>query len=295
MTNDEMEKVLSNFPDSFAVKVKSVFEFLKNAERKGCTYLLNWPDAIFKYSITDIARSADCSTSTLVHFARKLGYESYRDMKLNLIREMSRAPNYNPYEAISEHDNARDIAAKVIGSSIKSLESTLNNLDAKPLEKATEYLLGAKKMLFVGAGDSFLVAFSGGYKFSRAGYYSVAYEALDSQLVFLSSMENEDVLVVVSHSGKTKSLIEVIKLANGRGIRVITIGNYPSSPIAKRSDVMLSTAAFDPFIHGESISKRVTEFCIMDTLFMCVYQKHKKQIDAKWDKSQKILMLNKLS
>jgi RpiR family transcriptional regulator, carbohydrate utilization regulator len=76
------------------------------------------------------------------------------------------------------------------------------------------------------------------------------------------------VLIAISHSGRSRTVLDVVKRAHDAGATVIAITNFPVSPIAKHSDILLLTAAFSQHHTGEVISKRISELCIIESLYI---------------------------
>jgi RpiR family carbohydrate utilization transcriptional regulator len=64
------------------------------------------------------------------------------------------------------------------------------------------------------------------------------------QLINTSRLSQGDVLVAISYSGKTKTIVDIVKHARNLGVKVIAITNYPLSPLAKNADIVLLTASF---------------------------------------------------
>ncbi|MFR1306360.1 SIS domain-containing protein [Hominenteromicrobium sp.] len=112
-------------------------------------------------------------------------------------------------------------------------------------------ILAAGRLQFAGIGDAGVVAMSGYYKFFRLGmnvYFSQDY---DVALMMTSQLGKGDVLVAVSHSGKTKTTLNTLHCAKERGATVIAVTNSPYSPIGKQADILLSTAVFGENMIGE--------------------------------------------
>ena len=83
-------------------------------------------------------------------------------------------------------------------------------------------------------GDAFIAA-SAAQKFMRIGYQTTASSDFDSQLIALSQMTPEDALICISHSGKTRNICSLAKVAREHGIKVITITDYFSRSAAGKA------------------------------------------------------------
>lgn len=116
----------------------------------------------------------------------------------------------------------------------------------------------------------------------------------DLQLIEVSKFTEKDLLVVVSHSGRTQNLYDIAKYAKHRAARVLAITNYPTSPIAKLADIVLLTASFTPSSFGEVITKRIPELCMLETLYVNTVMQMGKEADALLRRSEKAILMNKI-
>ena len=168
MTFNIKEAYLDNIPHSIVVKMRSVYDTLKTAERKAANLLLERPGFFKDASIIDAANSAGCSEATFVRLARKLGYSGYPELKSVLRNEVDENP-IDLYEGIAENDDYDSVVEKVFKASIQALDDTLNVLDREEYKKAVNILCSANKVLLCGVGDAATVAISGFQKFVRTG------------------------------------------------------------------------------------------------------------------------------
>jgi RpiR family carbohydrate utilization transcriptional regulator len=279
-------------PHNLMVKLQAVYDSLKTAERKAADLMLMQPEFFAEASIVEAAEAAGCSEATYVRLARRLGYDGYPELKTALSEDTEKNPVYL-YEGITEEDDYNSVVKKVFRASMQALEDTLNVLNRDEYKKAVDVLCAANKLVFCGVGDASTVAKSGFQKFIRVGMDVQASPDIDVQLVSISHLKQEDAVIAISHSGRTKSILEAVKHAKSRGVKIISITNYPVSPLTKNSDIILLTAAFAEHMNGEVISKRVTELCILESLYINVLLRRKKELAANLAKSNQALEINK--
>jgi DNA-binding MurR/RpiR family transcriptional regulator len=167
-------------------------------------------------------------------------------------------------------------------------------LNMDEYKKAVEAITGAERIIFCGAGDAANVARSGYQKFVRAGFNVHVSADLDLQLIAASHLKAGDVVIAISHSGRTKSVVELVKYAKTTGANIVSITNYPVSPLAKNSDIILLTAAFAEHVKGEVMSKRVTELCILESLYINTIITQESKIAERLKQSNIALEVNKI-
>jgi arabinose-5-phosphate isomerase len=79
--------------------------------------------------------------------------------------------------------------------------------------------------------------------FSSTGTPSVFLHPADAQHGDLGVMQENDVLLLISNSGKTREIMEIVELTNRlyEGIPLIVITGNPESDLGKMADVCIAT------------------------------------------------------
>lgn len=274
------------------VKINAVYKSLKSAEMKAIDYLLTHPMEFANNTIVDLAAEAGCSEATIVRVARKLGFSGYVELKGALLRTKNDRDVL--YEEISSDDSEIDVVRKVFQTSIQAISDTLNIIDISQYELAVKALRNAGKILFVGAGDASTVAMTGCYKFSRVGINSIFSQDYDIQLISASQLKKGDVVVAISHSGRTKTVIDVVRTAKNEGATIISITNFPMSTLSKLSGISLITAAYVKNLIGEIMTKRIPALCIIESLYISLVRQMDINNATIMEKSNEILTINKI-
>lgn len=274
------------------VKVNAVYKSLKSAERKATDYMLTHPIEFANNTVVDLAALAGCSQATIVRVAHKLGFSGYVELKGALLRTKDDSDVL--YEAISSEDSEMDVVRKVFQTSIQAISDTLNIIDISHYEQAVQALQKAGKVLFVGAGDASTVAMTGYYKLGRVGINAIFSQDYDIQLISASQLKKGDVVIAISHSGRTKTVIDVVRAAKGEGATIISITNFPMSTLAKLSNISLITAAYVKNVIGEIMTKRIPALCIIESLYVSLTRKMNMDVAVAMEKSNAILTTNKI-
>jgi DNA-binding MurR/RpiR family transcriptional regulator len=261
------EKHADAIPRSCLIKIKSVYETVKSAERKGIDFILDHPRDIADLTIVAFAAKAGCSEATIVRIAKRLGYRGYPEMRRSF-REVDNGGGILGYGGIRRSDSHAAVTRKVFEASIAALQDTLALMNDAHYDKAVRALLAARKMLICGVGDAHLVALEAYQRFVRIGENCQVSEDPDLQLIMAAHLGAGDVLLAISHSGRSRTVLDVVRRAHEAGATVVAITNFPVSPIAKHADILLLTAAFSQHLTGEVISKRISELCIVESLYI---------------------------
>lgn len=99
------------------------------------------------------------------------------------------------------------------------------------------------KIIMSGMGKAGQIAVNMSTTFCSTGSPSVFLHPAEAQHGDLGVIQPNDVLVLISNSGKTREIVELISLAKGlyEGLPIIVITGNPDSPLANDADVVLAT------------------------------------------------------
>jgi arabinose-5-phosphate isomerase len=102
---------------------------------------------------------------------------------------------------------------------------------------------GKGKLICSGMGKAGQIAINIATTFSSTGTPAIYLHPSDAQHGDLGVIQKDDILLLISNSGKTREIIELIGLAGElfQEIPLIVISSNPDSELANRSDVMIHT------------------------------------------------------
>lgn len=288
------EKTTGKIPMENLLKLQAIYPSLKKAEHKAADLILENPDFIVNATISEVAQLAGCSEPTFVRLAKKMGLEGFAELKM-ILRNMKSSDDLQnrEYGNIRPDDCMEEITRKVFESCINAVSDTLKLFDAKAAQCAIDVLNKARSVLFVGIGDSYRVADLAKGKFQRIGMLCFATNDVDEMLMQISMMDQNDVVVLISHSGQTIPVVRASKAARSANIPTIAITNFPFSHLGRNSDILLLTSAFQESINGEIMAKRVSQLAIIESIYVNVFVKNPKRVSV-LQKSDSSVSINKM-
>lgn len=253
------------------VRIRNGFSALSKGERLVAEAILRDPHAVVLESVTDLARRSGTSPAAVSRFCRRLGFENFPRFKIRLAHDLA-SPMADIHEDVRVGDRLGRIIRKVVHGNIQTLTDTLQGLEEKAVAEAVELLSTAPRITFFGSGGSGIVAQDAAHKFMRTGKAIVVHTDKHLQLIHASLLGDKDVVVAVSHTGRNRDLLDVLRVARSAGARVIVIviTHYGPSPTAKLADVVLYTMARETAYRRESLSSRIAALTIVDVLYVGV-------------------------
>jgi RpiR family carbohydrate utilization transcriptional regulator len=268
--------------------IRSSLDSLRNSEKKVAKCVLGDPEAVVSASITELAEKAGTSEPTVIRFCRRLGLGGYMELRLNLARDLPSA-NYI-FENVSAADSLAEIAGKILNAHREALSNTLNKLDLDDLEAAVCALQAARRIEFYGLGGSAIVARDAHHKFFRLGMPCVAYDDPHMQVMSAALLTPDDVVVVISHTGSTKDIIDSAKVARKAGAKIIGILGSENAPLSKVCDIALSVFSKEVALRLAPMTSRLVQLAVVDVLFVTVAMRDFSDTKERLDKVKRSLV-----
>ena len=131
------------------------------------------------------------------------------------------------------------IAKKVIDLEIQALQKLKKNINNSFDKAVIEIAKCKSKVILCGVGKSGLIAAKISATLSSVGTPSFNLSAGDSSHGDLGSISKKDILILISYSGKTNELKNIIQYANRNRILLIGIMSKKESILYKASDIKL--------------------------------------------------------
>ena len=130
-------------------------------------------------------------------------------------------------------------AKKVIDLEIKALQQLKKTINSSFNKAVTEIAKCQSKVILCGVGKSGLIAAKIASTLSSVGTPSFNLSASDSSHGDLGSISKKDILILISYSGKTSELKNIIQYANRNKVLLIGIMSKKDSILYKASDIKL--------------------------------------------------------
>lgn len=245
-------------------KIQSHLELLSKSERKVAEVILASPQTAIHSSIATLARMADVSEPTVNRFCRRLDTKGFPDFKLHLAQSLA---NGTPYvnRNVEEDDSVDAYTSKIFESVMASLDTVKANLDITAINRAVDLLTQAKKISFFGLGASAAVAHDAMNKFFRFNIPVVYFDDIVMQRMSCMNSGEGDVVVLISHTGRTKNLVEMAQLARENDATVLAITSR-DTPLAQAATLaLLLDVPEDTDVYMPMVS-RIAQLTLIDVL-----------------------------
>ncbi|XYU91692.1 SIS domain-containing protein [Pasteurella multocida] len=238
------------------------------------------------------------SQSAIIKFSQKLGADKFSDFKLAiseaLIRQETQSePRVHLHDSITDKDDLSEIAEKLFVEKQQALKESLS-LNAIPyVARVVEQLMQAKRIQLMGIGNSALVAKDFFYKLTKIGLPVVTETDTHASLAMSQSLTPQDILFLISFSGRHREILLAAENAKARQIKIIALTALTTNPLHELADYLLYSVADESTFRSSSIASRTAQHAITDLLFMGILQQKEHANDLILESRALIGQLNK--
>ena len=265
--------------ESIMHNIRTLYDEMGRSEKRIADYILSNTQSIIEMSISELASKCGSGDATVVRFSRRLGFAGYQALKLGIAAEISSVSAID--RTINKTDSCYEIFQKRINDILVSLKNTEAVLNHTQLELAAKSIMGAKKIIIFGLGNSSAIAMDATHKFLRLGLNAQSCCDNHMQTIIASHLDEESVAIGISHSGSSKDIVEALQIAKNNNAKTICITNYGNSPILSVSDIRLFTQSEETKRSILAMSSRIAQLTIFDAIYTyIVVNRGEKAVDA---------------
>jgi RpiR family carbohydrate utilization transcriptional regulator len=241
---------------------------LSPAERRVGRWVLEHPKEAANTTLARLATECETSEPTVVRFCRRVGLSGFRELTIRLTEALSNPASY-VHRDVSPDDSTSDAIIKVLDASIQSLIEMRSQLSSMPVDAAVNAMQSARQIAFAGLGASGHVAHDACHKFFRLGIPCTSLRDTTMILQFAAIAEPDDVLVLLSHTGRWVDFARAARLAKARGATVIALTN-PESDVAREADLLFPCRVIEDTSVYTPMSSRLAQLALLDAIHVAL-------------------------
>lgn len=259
-------------------EIAAAIPSLRKSEVKVAEFVLKAPQQVMHMRIVDLAQEAQVSEPTIVRFCRGIGCNGFQEFKVRIAQEIAITNNIGQF-AIAEDDSIEDICDKIADTTIQRLHQVKTQLKSAQIANAANAISNARRVEFYGFGASGAVAIDAQHKFFRLQVATAAYSDPHMQAMSAVTLSDQDVVVAISQSGRTKDLLHSVQLAQQHGARVVCL-TPANTPLSQTADLPIHINIEEDTEQFTPMTSRIAHLMIIDMLAVAVTQRRGPEFAA---------------
>lgn len=265
-------------------RIKTIYNILRPSEKKVADYILNYCGKLEDLSMTLLAKEVAVSQPTVMRFVKAIGYDSFKQFKLELAKNYDKENNIDILYgfSINADDKIMDLPGKIVATATSMLENALKSLSLVNYQKTVALINQSQHISIYAVENSMGVAHDLMTKLIYLGKSVTCHSDYYLQSIDASNLTRDSLAIGISYSGNSKNTVEVLKIAKDAGAQTIAIVNFENTMLTRYGDIVLSTSN-DQFLYGDAIFSRTAQIALVDMIYMGViisdYDNYNKKLD----------------
>jgi len=282
-------------------KKQNLFQYFENhfnqftpTQKRFVRFILaNRLEASF-LSAYEIAGKIKANSSTLVRFAKSIGYKGYPELQKDLGQLAIDEAKYSGQLEKAKHfkkPKEKNIIQLSLKRSFRNILKTLENIDEKSIEKFSEAILASRKKVIVANRSSYSVGHFLYFELKKIipdvlflsdydhGYYDI-----------FEDFEESDLIIAISVPRYTSITIDFAKYAAKMGLNVISITDSRISPLFPVSSICLMADIQSATFHNSNVAL----MALADAIIARVFDSNREVAIQRLEREERILKDRKI-
>lgn len=251
---------------------------LSAIERRIADFIVENPLCVRDRSSQQLANTLAVSQSSVVKFAKRLGFRGYPDMKLSISEAMARAAASNGPLVVSADPGIARAEALSRGKAAADDETRAIN-PPEVLAAAVQRLAGAETLFVAGSGSAGLAAQAFAAHTAALGRRCIAYTDVPMLRLGLLSARRRDVLLLVGDRGDDPAWIAACRDVRAVGAGVVVVTRQRTESLSGVADECLVVSAQAASRHVEALIYESAVRQLLDDVFLRIAEASSEAAD----------------
>lgn len=267
--------------------IENLYDEMTESHKKVAQYVIENLENIAFCTLDELANRVGVSTTTIIRFARSLGYSGYSDF-LGDVQELMKAKVGLP-ERLSvslDHMKHDQLLIDSFNQDMSNIKTTLESLTPDKLNSAIDMIMAAHTVYIIGLRTSFSLAH---YLATNLGQIRENIRLIQAVgLVYPEealSANSNDLCIAFTFPRHSRVTLEVTRWVKNQGAKVIGITHNQLSPIAEFADITIPCET-----KGNAFkASLVAPLCLINYLVAAVAMKDKDEAIRVLSKTEELL------
>lgn len=248
-------------------KLQFMIPTLPKGEKSAALFIIDNLGQVPFMTLDLVAKESGCSSATITRLCKRMDYNGFLEFR-NAIRNEALDDKYCEVSGEDqEKEQFKNLMQNVIDSDRETMESTLS-LISDQYKDAGDAIINANKVFMFGNGDAIIPCESFSLKMAKIGRLCMYYSDQDIQIFAAGAADAGDVVIAVSHTGRSRSVVNAAKIAYEQGATVIGITAALKSPLQRYCTYVLYVGTKDTTDTKDIVSRRIGEYLVLETLYL---------------------------
>jgi DNA-binding MurR/RpiR family transcriptional regulator len=263
------------------LKLKNKISELTETQRRVADYIIKNPMDVAFLTVDQLAGIVGTSTTTIMRLTFSLGYSGYTEFQKGLQEILrNQAAPQTRLEANIKGIEEDDLWGRYAENQIRNIQNTMDMISQDSLEHAQKLIMSANRIICTSVRSGLPVAQYLTHGLNRLlGNTSLVVSDVSDWVDSVVNMDDNDLVIAISFPRYARRIIDFARTAKMNGVKIISITDSYSSPLASYSDLVLPCNSSSIAFHNSAVSSMFVADYIISALAINYPEQTKKRLD----------------
>lgn len=230
---------------SYYDEIKRQYIRLSRGQRKVAQFVVDNPNLVATHTASQVGKLIGVSESTVIRFCYAMDLSGYTELqekiKIDLIGGKETSITKKEKVIQLKHEN---LLSEVMNRDVACILNTIQQIDSREFEKATQWMHEAGDIYVVGFRHSAPAAsfLTSTLKNLRKHVKQIQHD-VEHIVQQISNMDENSLLIVIALDPILEDALTIAKLAKNKKVKVVAITNSSVSPVRDYASVIFAIGA----------------------------------------------------
>ena len=221
--------------------IRLKMEQMTRSEQRVALYILGHMNDIAFFTLDELARQTDVSTTTVLRFCRRLDFDGFKQFQHAVRTGLKYSPDLlDKFHRTADNQLEDTLLAQTVQQGIRCIQQSFREMPFEMVDDAVKRIAGARRVYTFGMRESQALA---AYAYSRLltvrGDVFLYQDGYTGNVEALLSSTDADVFVVFLFHRYTRQTLRILEVLKERNVQVILITSPPVEMVARLATVLL--------------------------------------------------------
>jgi len=222
-------------------RINAGFDGMTKSERQVAAHFLGHSSSFALLTLDRIAAEVQMSTTTIIRFCRKLGFEGYKDFQEALRTDLKfHQPDLtDKFQRTIDSSGVDELLAQTIRQNISCIQQTFRDIPYPGLAEAAKRIAYADRVFTLGMRESYALAHYAYTRFLTVRSDTYILSAANGDIESVLNLREGDVCVLFLFHRYTRQMLRLLPLIKQQGAFIVAITSPPCDELEPYAPVIL--------------------------------------------------------
>ena len=222
-------------------RINEVFNDMTKSERQVAAGFLGRSSDFALLTLDRIAAEVEMSTTTVIRFCRKLGFEGYKDFQeaVRLDLKFHQPDLTDKFQRNIGGGISDELLAQTIRQNIGCIQQTFRDMPHPVLAEAAKRLAAAERVFTLGMRESYALAHYAYTRFMTVRSDTYILNAANGDTESVLNLREGDVCLLFLFHRYTRQMLQLLPLIKQQGAFIIAVTSPPCDELEPYASVIL--------------------------------------------------------